>query len=392
MPRELRTVHWITVLLVVLALLMDVVNGRFWVSDFRVYWGAADALLHGTSVYGVAFGEDTGFFKYAPIVAIAFLPAALLPFQLAAVIHVLFIGMALVLCQVALERVLMRYVFGTYAPRIALRGILGLVIIAVLLARELHLGNINLWLVLGAVLATEALLNDAPGRAGLLLGALWFVKPYLLLMAVPVVVFGQWRALWYAVLVMLAGLFAPILVLGHATTHALTHAWFEAMAAHGSYLQSPDTLAAMVSHWSSGRWHLNNGVVIVVVGVTLFLVSMGIRRSASVERPAAFALMLWIALALVPNLVITDQEHFLFSLPLIAFLMAKLFRRTSLIALSLFLVGTFLCALRSSDLWGNDLEAWWTAQGALGIGNLLLICATLSAMFPGSKLTADPAR
>jgi hypothetical protein len=392
MPREQRPLIAIIVLLIAAAMALEIANGRFWLNDFRVYYSAADALIHGQQVYGLPFGEDTGFFKYAPMVAIAFVPAALLPFHIAAVIHFLFIGLALILCQVGLERVLMRHLFGTYPPRMVLRGILGLVIIAVLLARELHLGNINLWLVLGAVLATEALLNDAPGRAGLLLGALWFVKPYLLLMAVPVVVFGQWRALWYALLIMLAGLFTPILVLGHATTHALTHAWFEAMAAHSSYLQSPDTLAAMVSHWSGGRWHLNNGVVIVVGGVTIFLVSMGIRRSASVERPAAFALMLWIALALVPNLVITDQEHFLFSLPLIAFLMAKLFRGTSLIPLALFLVGTFLYSLRSSDLWGNDLEAWWTSQGALGIGNLLLICATLSALFPGSKLTADPAR
>jgi hypothetical protein len=377
---------------VLLALTMDVVNGRFWLSDFRVYWGAADALLHGTPVYGVAFGEDTGFFKYAPMVAIAFVPAALLPFHIAAVIHFLFIGLALVLCQVALERVLMRHVFGTYPPRMVLRGILGLVIIAVLLARELHLGNINLWLVLGGVLATEALLNESPGRAGLLLGMLWIVKPYLLLLAVPLVAFGQWRAMWNAALVMLVCLFAPIAILGHATAHALTQAWFNAMAAHGSYLESTDTIASLVVHWSGGAWHLSNSVVTGIAGVTLFLVSVFVARNATVDRPASFILLLWISLALVPNLVITDQEHFLFSLPLIAFLLGKLFFRPSWIFLIFFLLGVCLYALRSSDLWGNDLEAWWTAHGALGIGNLLLIGAAFIGMIPGSRAIAHPER
>lgn len=379
MPRELRTVHWITAVLVLLALTMDVVNGRFWLSDFRVYWGAADALIHGMPVYGVAFGEDTGFFKYAPIVAIAFIPAALLPFKIAAVIHFVFIGLALMLCQVALERVLMRHVFGTYPPRMMLRGIVGLLIIAVLLARELHLGNINLWLVLGAVLATEALLNESHGRAGLLLGALWFVKPYLLLLAMPLVAFGHWRVLWYAALVMLVGLLAPITILGHATTHALTQAWFNAMAAHGSYLESPDTIASLAVHWSGGAWHLPKSVVIGTVGITLFMVSVFVARHATVERPASFILLLWVSLALVPNLVITDQEHFLFSLPLIALLLGKLFFRPSWVPLILFLLGAFLYALRSSDLWGNDVEAWWTSYGALGAGNLLIIGAAFAA-------------
>lgn len=377
MPRELRLVHWITALLVVLALVMDVVNGRFWMSDFRVYWSAADALIHGTPVYGVPFGQDTGFYKYAPMVAIAFVPAALLPFPIAAAIHFLFIGVALMRCQFALERVLMRHVFGTYAPRLLLRGILGLMFIAVLLARELHLGNINVWLMLGAVLGTEALLEEGPGRAGLLLGALWFVKPYLLLMAVPLVAFGQWRVLWYAALVMLAGLFAPIAILGHPATHALTHDWFASMFAHGSYLQSPDTIGSLFSRWSQGRWNIPASVIIGIVGLFLYLVSILIKRSAIGQRPPALTLLLWSSLALIPNLVITDQEHFLFTFPLISYVLARLFLRPSPFPLGLFIVAAFLYALRSSDLWGNAMEASWTAHGALGVGNLLLMCTAV---------------
>ncbi|MBK7618262.1 MAG: hypothetical protein IPJ10_02835 [Flavobacteriales bacterium] len=62
-----------TVILGVVALLLFVlehVNGRFWLNDFRVYYGAGEALLNGEPLYGVAHGLGTGMFKYAPALAL----------------------------------------------------------------------------------------------------------------------------------------------------------------------------------------------------------------------------------------------------------------------------------------------------------------------------------
>ena len=84
MPREQRPLVLVIITLVAAAMVLEIVNGRFWLNDFRVYWSAADALVHHRQVYGIPFGEDTGFFKYAPIVAIAFVPFTLLPYGLAA--------------------------------------------------------------------------------------------------------------------------------------------------------------------------------------------------------------------------------------------------------------------------------------------------------------------
>ena len=46
--------------MLLLALVLEVVNGRFRLNDLRVYVMAADALRHGQQVYGVPFGLDTG--------------------------------------------------------------------------------------------------------------------------------------------------------------------------------------------------------------------------------------------------------------------------------------------------------------------------------------------
>jgi len=378
MPREQRPLIAIIVLLIAAAMALEIANGRFWLNDFRVYYSAADALIYGQQVYGLPFGEDTGFFKYAPVVAIAFVPLTLLPYGLAAGIQFALIGVALIIVVVRIERLLMRHVFGTYSPRILLRGLLAVLCIAVLLSRELHLGNINLWLVLGVLFATEALLESDDGLAGLLFGIVWLTKPYLAFMAVPLVVGLRWHTLRNAAITMVFGVLLPLLFVGPHRWLLLHAAWLEAMAAHGGYLTSPDTFISMASgYFDTAAPQQHPRLAIVVLGMAFVaLCFWQRRRSGNSDR--ALILQLWTAFALVPHLVITDQEHFLYSLPLIAFTLAGLLHQHRPMVLAMFIPAVLLYATRSSDLWGSQLESRWVAAGALGLGNLLLILSTWS--------------
>jgi hypothetical protein len=371
MPRELRPLPWIVVVLTLASIVLDLVNDRFWASDFRVYWSAAYGLLDDGPVYGVAFGEHTGFYKYAPVVALAFAPATLLPYGVAAALHVLLSGLLLIPILVTLERIQMRHLLGLHAPRILVRHILVLMCCVVLLARELHLGNINLWLVLGMVLATEALLHERDALAGSLLGAMWLLKPYLVFTVIPLVIHGRWRVLQRAVLTIAAGLVLPLVALGPGEWFALHRAWISAMAAHGGYLTSPDTFQHLLGHWVDPELMRHPRALIILCGALLAALCWWQRRRMNKGGPA-LAVQLWLSFALVPHLVITDQEHFLYSLPLIAFTLAVLFARSSRLWTTVFVCAAALYAARSSDLWGNALEARMAAWGALGIGNALL--------------------
>jgi hypothetical protein len=73
--------------------LIENINGRFWLNDFKVYYSAADALKNGKTVYGESFGLSTGFYKYSPEVLCLFIPATYLPFAAASGIHFFFIGL-----------------------------------------------------------------------------------------------------------------------------------------------------------------------------------------------------------------------------------------------------------------------------------------------------------
>lgn len=379
MPREQRALLLIIALLVAAALVLELLNGRFWLNDFRVYYSAAAALMNGSQVYGVPFGEDTGFFKYAPITAIAFVPFALLPYTIAAILHFILIGVALAIAFTRLERSLMRHAFGVYPPRILLRGVLGLLCIAVLLSRELHLGNINLWLVVGVVLATEATLSDNDGLAGLLFGLLWLVKPYLAFMAVPIVVASRWRVLRSAGAIAGISILLPMLFLGPKAWLQLHGSWLSAMGAHSGYLSSPDTFASMASSLFAWNAPMRHPSAVILGAGCLFALLCWWQHRTTEHSGRSLLLQLWTALALVPHLVVTDQEHFLYSLPLITLTLGTLFSRRLLLGSALFAFAMIGYATRSSDLWGSTLEARWVAAGALGLGNLMFVLCAWAA-------------
>ncbi|HEX2617719.1 MAG TPA: glycosyltransferase family 87 protein [Flavobacteriales bacterium] len=383
MHRSLRLFIIVAALLLLATLVLEHVNGRFWLNDFRVYYMAADAMRHGQPIYGVAFGEDTGLYKYAPAVLYFFLPYTWLPFEVAAVVHFLIIGAELILVFVLLEFVLSRYIVGNWMVRASSRALLGLLCIVVLLSRELHLGNINIGLVLLVVLATERSLAGKSWQAAFFLGLAWLVKPYLLLLAVPLAVRREFRVLFQAGVVLAVGILLPVLFDGPGGWWALQQEWVHTMLGHSVILGSPDTFTAWTTQYVLGGYPAPRGTDLFFIGCAALLLmgwtlahvqDPGPERRQRLDR----AVELWAAFALVPDLVVTDQEHFIFSLPLILFVLAYLFTHRDRLALGWFIVAMCLYATRSTDLWGSPIENKLVGWGVLGLGNFLLIgCAVL---------------
>ena len=197
-------------------------------------------------------------------------------------------------------------------------------------------------------------------------------------MAVPLVVAFRLKTVRNAGLTIAFGLLLPMLFVGpHHWLH-LHRVWLDAMAAHGDYLKSPDTFISLSSgYFDTVVPHQYPRLAIAFVGMAFTAICWWHRKRSGNDN-RSLVLQLWTAFALVPLLVITDQEHFLYSLPLIAFTLAGLFYQRRPFALSLFVAAMLLYATRSSDLWGSQLESRWVAAGALGLGNLLLLVAAWS--------------
>lgn len=372
--RQLRPFLIVATVLVLASLVLEHVNGRFWLNDFRVYYMAADNMRHGLPVYGEVFGEDTGLYKYAPVVLYFFQPYTFLSFHLAGVLHFLVIGVLMMACFAVIERSLAHV--AADLPRPAMRALLGLLCIAVLLVRELHMGNINMGLILMAVLGVERFIAGKRITAGVAWGMVWLIKPYLLLMIVPLVIHREWRVLRTAVASVAVGLLLPLLVQGPAEGWELTQEWGGSMLYHTQVMASPDHLGAILAKLTGiPTSTLVDAVFIALAGILLTWLSWRNRRYArtgtTLQMDRSFEL--WMAMAMVPNLVITDQQHFMFSLPLILFMLAYLFDRRDIPTLAIFIVAMIGYATRSSDLWGSDLENKLMGWGVLGSGNILLM-------------------
>lgn len=379
MFRPLRPFYIFAAVLVLAALVLEQVNGRFWLNDFRVYYMAATNLRDGLPIYGVVFGEDTGLYKYLPFALYFFVPLTYFDFQTAATVHWLLMGAMLMACFAVMERAMVRIVGPVRRP--ALRATLGLLCIVVLLVRELHLGNINLGLIFLVLLGVERHLAGKPCSAGIALGIAWLIKPYLLLMIVPLVVRRAWKTLGIAFAAMGAGLLLPMLNEGPAGWLEQLREWGQAVARHNLTIESPDRLGSILANtFHTAHSTALDLALIALAGALLAAVTWTNMRRENPKDPIADrALELWTACALVPNLVITDQQHFMFSLPLILYILARLFTHKDTLVLVLFLLALVPYATRSSDLWGTALEDALMGHGVLGMGNLFLVAVAWTA-------------
>jgi hypothetical protein len=181
---------------------------------------------------------------------------------------------------------------------------------------------------------------------------------------------------------MLVGLLVPLLLEGPSSGWELTREWGHSMLYHTQVMASPDHLTAILGNYTGmAPSTLVDVFFIAVAGILLTTFTW---RNTQREPAEAIGRMdrsfeLWMAMAIVPNLVITDQQHFMFSLPLILFILAYLFTRRDIPVLVFLLLSMVLYATRSSDLWGSVLENKLMGWGVLGSGNILLMIVAWQA-------------
>lgn len=319
-----------------LALLLFVVehiNGRFWLNDFRVYYGAGEALLNGEPLYGVARGLDTGVFKYAPLLALVYALFAPLPYSIAASVQYLLITLAFLDGLRRIDRLVREQLLHgkaeAYLPLflIAFAGV-------VHLHRELHLGNINLMLLWLLVVALEQLLRGRAVGGGLLLGAAMLAKPHFVILLPLLALHGRWRTLATAMGAVAAGLIAPSFVLGWSTNMQVHAAWLGEMAKHNAaliYTGDADYRAVNTIYSFAHRSLLHRFVAapsgtesyvllaVIATAFGAFVLWNNQRRSAN-----AFPFEYLVLVALVPSITLTDTEHFLLALPVVAYVIHRL--------------------------------------------------------------------
>ncbi|MBK5286338.1 MAG: hypothetical protein JJE25_13135 [Bacteroidia bacterium] len=152
------------------------------------------------------------------------------------------------------------------------------------------------------------------------------------------------------------------------------------MLEHGNYLESSHTINSLIQKYFHFTLPEYSPFIIIVTLSVLFMIFLGIKRKQMLKgadpekaNEQLFIISYFISVALIPNLVITDTEHFLLSLPLIMTLLYYVAFAKNYLALGAFIVLIFFFGGNSTDLLGKSLSGKFDELGLLGISNLIII-------------------
>jgi hypothetical protein len=198
------------------------------------------------------------------------------------------------------------------------------------------------------------------------------------------------------------GFLIPSLYAGFDANNLLLDQWKNAMMSHNlSPVQGQDTVYSLLYRLTGSsipETYQNKFILSVLAVIALLMLTFVVynkRKEAEIpvnlsmnEKNTVFEYL--VLVALIPNLTVTDSEHFLFSVPLIAWVINYLFIRnpgyllTAFVVIILFLFGGNL-----REAIGAPLSKWMTATGILGLGNLLLIAMSVYLMLFNRPVRAD---
>lgn len=376
-------VHVVLVLFLILNALLDWINGRFWLNDFKVYYSAATEFRNGLNMYGHPFGLLSGFYKYSPFAAWVFVPISYLPYTIAQFAFYVFGSISVIgvfnYCLSFLEK---------YQGVLSL-GKKQLVFFFALLAsithiqREMHLGNINMILLFGLLFVWKNIAKEKYKTAGIVYALVLVFKLHFIVL-IPLFFLRKKRMLlavsFISILILLI---LPSLYVGWEQNIALLSAWKDTMLMHNAAIEGIEQTIYYISNLYLFQFFfcevpmvLNIALVGIVAFIVLWFWFVHIRAERIQKNETSFFFFteFILLLAVVPNITVTDTEHFLFSLPLVISLLWYLFSKSATwiekVGISFFV---FLYGIKINDLIGASAADFYLIHGLLGISNMAII-------------------
>ncbi len=372
---------WILALFFVLFFMLQLKNNRFELNDFKVYYLGMQNFINGDAIYGIPFGLGSGLYKYSPFALLPFTVFYYLPFIVAAVLYY-FLVAAAILIVIYKTYHLLKQVFNF--TDIKKTPILYLTTLILLnhFYRELHLGNVNMLLLLLYVISLEKIFENKQIFAGILMGIGLLFKLHFIVLLPVLLLFKKFRASVSMLATFAIGLLFPALFLGFEGNNALLKAWFDAMKGHNvSISSSADTIYAWINKILSIIEMQQQGIVfslIILLLLGLFFLwfifkeKQGVSVHSKIQK---FTLVYLLVIAAIPVITVTDSEHFLFSLPIVMFTLFLLFSKQPIPIWTkiLIILAYVLYGGNWHDLWGHTISVFFTQNGFLGLGNMILI-------------------
>jgi len=364
------------VLFVGLMIGIETNNGKFWTNDFVVYFEATKDYFSGNNPYEVNYGLDSGYFKYAPTTLYFFSPSVLLGFYSAQIVHTVLLAISLILSMWIMHRM---FIAGEgWKKRMGLLYV-GFALIAAHIAREFHMGNVNLLLLFFFCAGLFSLQKKKDVQVAIFWSIMIVLKPIVILAFIPLLFFHKWKVIFTMGGIGLIFLVLPVLYSGFAGTQELWANWLGAISLHGELITSENSLTYLSERFIGlhSTWGASLFVLTVLIGLLVWI-KLKFNSISLVEWVVVF-------FAFCPNFFVTDTEHFLLSLPLIMLLIKHLIVANKLEYWLIFACAVFFFSLNINDLLGHAISNIIDENGLLGIANMTFIFLFLIVRINTSK-------
>jgi len=344
-------------------------------TDFGVCYQGGKRISQGETLYREADGHLQ--FKYSPAAALFFAPSAALPFETAKVVwYVLELAFLAVIFLVCLR---MLPASGKKPRRVFVWTFL---IELKFLARELELGQVNLFILFVLTLMLYSLIRRKEIRTGFLWGISLLFKPYALVFLPYFLIKKRFRALVAGFAALAAGLVLPAIFYGFRGCLVILREWPATLSKSTSALLTSFDNASLygfllkafpgLSGQLGGAIFLT--VFLLLAAAVLWLVRVG-RSAPLIQNPeileSAFLLIL------IPLFSPLGWNYnYLYSLPAVMLILSawRQFPRTAQFVLVINFVMTSTSLI---ELWGRALFHFYTHH-ALVVLNFLVVLASLA--------------
>ncbi len=370
----------------------EIINDRFWLSDFEVYYKAASRILHSQNLYKIA--EDGHYiFKYSPTSAIYFIPFLVFPFGAAKVLYWLLLTAIIVKgFFMSIKLIKPELINGRETKLINVIVLSAMVITAIHFLRELHLGQVNYLLLFLFIVAINSYIKQKSILFSLILAITIFIKPFTLIFVPYLILKKNYKELlWFSLFTI--GLFLlPFVFYGSVeATMEQYKLWINELQIELSNKQglldySNHTIASVLARYTPIRLLVVNSAISSIyqllllsgIGfVFLWFTTMN-SKNASLEQKKHYSVIeLSVLVALIPLIAFTSENAFLFS-QLIVFVILIHFKYLKLYEKIIAIVGFVFIGANFSELLGSELSRKIDDFSFLPMGMILLIYVVFS--------------
>ena len=376
------------VVLCLLNLVINLINHHFYLPDFRVYYMAAHNLMTGGPVYGTEFGSGSGLYKYSPLTLFLFVPYTFFNYTLASFIHFTLLCIAFWYVYIMINKIFDGSLFPGFNKKIGLLLSLSVLCVLIHLVRELYLGNINLILILLCLIALRLILQNRSFSSGIILGIVFLAKPFFFILILPLLYRKKFKTLVSASVTFIAGILVPFLILGHDRSLSLYSGWLRSMIRHKVEFPGVNTIDYFLTQYvypglpPQAVYFIILGAGTLLTVFILFNLQREKKRKGRKDITERNFIFEWfVILALIPNMVKTDTEHFLASAPLITFILFYIAKKKRVWLIPVMTLLIFFFGANSTDLFGKELSLRLSDLGLLGLSNLALLALSFF-LFP----------